>query len=60
MFLQVRVAVFATGEAADKATEAGADIVGAEDLLASVMEGDSSVRLYTETSGSQQSPSTSM
>ena len=36
---QVRVAVFAKGEAAEAATAAGADIVGAEDLVASVMEG---------------------
>ena len=32
----VRVAVFATGDAANEAREAGADIVGAEDLIAQV------------------------
>lgn len=37
--VQVRVAVFAKGEDAAAATAAGADIVGADDLLASVMEG---------------------
>ncbi|CAM9531644.1 unnamed protein product, partial [Ascophyllum nodosum] len=36
----VRVAVFAKGEDAAAATAAGADIVGGEDLLASVMEGN--------------------
>jgi large subunit ribosomal protein L1 len=35
----VRVAVFATGEAADAAREAGADIVGADDLFADVEAG---------------------
>ena len=35
----IRVAVFATGEAATAATEAGADIVGAEDLVAEVEGG---------------------
>jgi large subunit ribosomal protein L1 len=35
----VRVAVFASGEAAAAATEAGADIVGAEDLVAEVEGG---------------------
>src|SRR6056297_4069402 len=35
----VRVAVFATGEAADQAREAGADIVGADDLAADVESG---------------------
>jgi large subunit ribosomal protein L1 len=35
----VRVAVFATGEAADAAREAGADIVGADDLAAEVEAG---------------------
>jgi large subunit ribosomal protein L1 len=35
----VRVAVFATGEAADAAREAGADIVGADDLAAAVESG---------------------
>jgi large subunit ribosomal protein L1 len=35
----VRVAVFATGEAADAAREAGADIVGADDLAATVEGG---------------------
>lgn len=36
----VRVAVFAEGEDAEKATEAGADIVGLEDLAASVQKGE--------------------
>jgi large subunit ribosomal protein L1 len=36
----VRVAVFAQGENADKATAAGADIVGFEDLAESVKAGD--------------------
>ena len=35
----VRVAVFATGDAADAAREAGADIVGADDLAAEVESG---------------------
>ena len=35
----VRVAVFAQGENADKATAAGADIVGFDDLAASVKGG---------------------
>ena len=35
----VRVAVFARGAKADEATKAGADIVGAEDLLAIVTDG---------------------
>jgi len=35
----VRVAVFASGEAAEAAREAGADIVGAEDLAAAVESG---------------------
>ncbi len=35
----VRVAVFAKGDKAREATEAGADIVGAEDLAAKVQEG---------------------
>ncbi|MGB7877913.1 MAG: 50S ribosomal protein L1, partial [Ilumatobacteraceae bacterium] len=35
----VRVAVFATGEAADAARAAGADIVGADDLAADVEGG---------------------
>lgn len=35
----VRVAVFAKGSAADAATEAGADIVGSDDLLAKIQEG---------------------
>ena len=35
----VRVAVFATGEAADEARDAGADIVGADDLAAQIEEG---------------------
>jgi len=36
----VRVAVFAQGENADKATAAGADIVGLEDLAETVKKGD--------------------
>jgi large subunit ribosomal protein L1 len=36
----VRVAVFAQGENADKATSAGADIVGFEDLAESIKGGD--------------------
>jgi large subunit ribosomal protein L1 len=36
---EVRVAVFASGEAADAAREAGADIVGADDLLAQIEKG---------------------
>lgn len=36
----VRVAVFAQGENADKATEAGADVVGFEDLAAQIKGGD--------------------
>lgn len=36
----MRVAVFAKGDDAAKATAAGADIVGAEDLLDSVLEGE--------------------
>ena len=35
----VRVAVFARGAKADEATAAGADIVGAEDLMESIMGG---------------------
>ena len=35
----VRIAVFATGEAADEAREAGADIVGADDLAADIESG---------------------
>ena len=35
----VRVAVFAAGEQADQAREAGADVVGADDLVAKVAEG---------------------
>lgn len=35
----VRVAVFAKGSAADAALEAGADIVGSDDLLAKIQEG---------------------
>ncbi|HVL03632.1 MAG TPA: 50S ribosomal protein L1 [Acidimicrobiales bacterium] len=35
----VRVAVFATGEAAAEARAAGADLVGADDLIAQVQEG---------------------
>lgn len=37
---QVRVAVFAKGAKADEAKEAGADIVGAEDLMADVQAGN--------------------
>jgi large subunit ribosomal protein L1 len=36
----VRVAVFARGERADEATAAGADVVGAEDLVESVQKGE--------------------
>jgi len=36
---EVRVAVFATGEAAQAAREAGADIVGADDLAAEIEKG---------------------
>ena len=36
----VRVAVFARGEKADEATKAGADIVGAEDLVEQVQKGE--------------------
>jgi large subunit ribosomal protein L1 len=36
----VRVAVFARGDKADKAKEAGADIVGAEDLLEDIQKGN--------------------
>lgn len=36
----VRVAVFAQGEKADEATAAGADIVGMDDLAASIKEGN--------------------
>jgi large subunit ribosomal protein L1 len=35
----VRVAVFATGDAAREAEEAGADVVGADDLVARIQEG---------------------
>ena len=35
----IRVAVFATGEAAEEARKAGADIVGAEDLAAEIEKG---------------------
>ena len=35
----IRVAVFARGEKADEAREAGADIVGAEDLMATIQSG---------------------
>src|SRR6516165_10876526 len=35
----VRVAVFAAGDAAREAQEAGADVVGADDLVARVQEG---------------------
>lgn len=41
--VQVRVAVFAKGDDAAAATAAGADIVGGEDLLASVLEGEALV-----------------
>lgn len=37
---QVRVAVFARGEKAEEARQAGADIVGAEDLIAQVQNGE--------------------
>jgi large subunit ribosomal protein L1 len=37
---QVRVAVFAQGEAADAATEAGADLVGLDDLAEQVKKGE--------------------
>ena len=36
----VRVAVFARGDKADEATSAGADVVGAEDLMERVQNGD--------------------
>ena len=36
---QIRVAVFARGEKAQQALEAGADIVGAEDLVEKIKEG---------------------
>ena len=36
----VRVAVFATGEAANQAREAGADLVGADDLAAEIEKGN--------------------
>jgi large subunit ribosomal protein L1 len=36
----VRVAVFARGDKADEATSAGADVVGAEDLMERVQSGD--------------------
>jgi large subunit ribosomal protein L1 len=36
----VRVAVFARGEKADEATAAGADVVGAEDLVETVQKGE--------------------
>ncbi len=36
----VRVAVFARGDKADEATNAGADVVGAEDLMEKVQAGD--------------------
>jgi large subunit ribosomal protein L1 len=37
---EVRVAVFARGDKADEAKAAGADIVGAEDLVAQIQEGN--------------------
>ncbi len=37
---EVRVAVFARGEKADEAKEAGADIVGAEELVAEIQKGE--------------------
>ncbi len=37
---EVRVAVFARGEKADQAKEAGADIVGAEDLVEQIQKGE--------------------
>jgi large subunit ribosomal protein L1 len=37
---EVRVAVFARGDKAEEATAAGADVVGAEDLVAQVQEGN--------------------
>ena len=36
----VRVAVFTQGENAQKATDAGADIVGMDDLMKSMQDGD--------------------
>ena len=36
----MRVAVFAPGEKANEATEAGADVVGGEELVEQVMKGD--------------------
>lgn len=36
----VRVAVFATGEKADQAKEAGADVVGTDELVAQIKSGD--------------------
>ena len=36
----VRVAVFTQGENAQKATDAGADVVGMEDLMKSMQDGD--------------------
>ena len=49
----VRVAVFATGDAADEARAAGADVVGAEDLVDRVQKAASS------TSTSRSRPPTS-
>ena len=40
----VRVAVFARGAKADEAKAAGADIVGAEDLVETVQKGDDRLR----------------
>lgn len=45
MLVQVRVAVFAKGNDAATAAAAGADIVGGEDLLASVLEGEALVAI---------------
>ncbi len=37
---KVRIAVFATGSEAQSASEAGADIVGSDELIARVVTGD--------------------
>lgn len=39
--------VFAEGAAADEAREAGADIVGGSDLVASIRSGDEPLSLFT-------------